>query len=187
MKDLTFTLINKDREYGKLDPIVSSDRMGDDGLNSAIREKWEASEDDFPSGNGNIKSDTYFDGEKVVFVSYLNRIAEKWHKRSELLQRWDNIISSHLLLYRLICLFNTAPDCDPDPYKCVWTMSIVHKPTGKRIAFGEHKACPSFWLPEADFAKLDPAFSEDLRELLAFLISDQLAHPYDGVTAGQIA
>jgi len=97
-------------------------------------------------------------------------------------------IPSALALYRL-CAFDagTVRAYGPDGYKCVWSMSFIHAATGELVVFGEHKGAFSFWTRFSGKKDAPHALCEDLLALLTYLVSDNFAHPYDGLVAGGVA
>lgn len=177
-KKLTFTKVDKTKRYNMIDPDGTNERCGEEKMNKEITDKWQFTKED-DNGCGNVNSDCSFDIEngKVIWDD------TNFSKRVGL----TNLISSPLLLYRLICLFSEAPEVPSDPYKSIWWYHIKHKKSKKVLGFGEWKGASGFWLPETSHTKLNVDFKKDLEELLLFIISDQIAHPYDGCTAGQIA
>ena len=74
-----------------------------------------------------------------------------------------------------------------DAYKSLWEYPLQHKETKEYLTLLEYKA--GFTI-NAKFTKpeqLPESFAFDLLELLNFLVSDQIAHPYDGTLAGTVA
>lgn len=173
---LTFTKVDLSKRYYMID--LDDKRMGDYDALEEIRNKWIIGGES-QAGCGNVSAECAFDllKGKIVWGGWNNPGAFYI----------SNIIDSPLLLYRLICVFNEPPETEKDPYKTVWWYHIKHKPSGKVLAFGEWKGAARFWLPETNHTKLKPEFKKDLEDLLLFLVSDQIPHPYDGCTAGQIA
>lgn len=99
-----------------------------------------------------------------------------------------NLISSQLLLYRLIATFGTAPSNEEvEGYKSIWSYTL-HWTSGQednskkgRFVLSDYKGAFTFhfWGPkEASRSALD---------LLEWLVSDNVPHPYDGVLAGNQA
>lgn len=174
--ELTFTKVNKNRRYNMIDP--EGERMGNYDLAEAIKSRWEHTNDS-TSGCGNVNYDCSFDLENC-------KIEWGRHDFANTLGI-GNLISSPLLLYRLISIFFGAPEVVSDPYKTIWWYNLRHKKTGKLMHFGEWKGCSGFWLPEGGHNELKQPFKKDLEELLLFLVSDQIPHPYDGCTSGQVA
>jgi hypothetical protein len=98
------------------------------------------------------------------------------------------VISSANLLYRLLCLYKaTVESYGPDGYKLVWTVSLKHKETGETLMFGEWKGGSNMWTRFHSHEELPESFNKDLLELLNFLCSTKVPHPYDGCVAGSVA
>lgn len=96
------------------------------------------------------------------------------------------LISSHLLMYRLCCLFKGHVDVSgPQGYKSVWEVYMRHKSTGQLISFTEHKGSPSFY--SSIFPPTDSEFDGDWVDLLNLLLDRECPHPYDGLVAGSVA
>lgn len=171
---LTFTKIDLTKRYYMTD--LDGERMGNYKALEEIKKTWMSS-DVSSDGNGNVGHECCFD---------LPNGEIKWDCGFDGL-RMSNILTSQLLLYRLICVFNTPPIAVRNPYKTIWWFCIKHKSSGKILTFGEWKGAAGFWLPEGTHKQLKPNFKQDLEWLLLFLVSDQIPHPYDGCTAGQIA
>lgn len=62
-----------------------------------------------------------------------------------------------------------------------------YEKTGEIVIFGEHKAGSSFWTKFVNIKDVPKEFLKDLKELIEYLVSDEVSHPYDGVVAGSIA
>jgi hypothetical protein len=96
-------------------------------------------------------------------------------------------IPSALLLYRLGCVFDGEVHFDREGYKCIWEFPLKHKKTGEIVIFGEHKGGSSFWTRFVNVKDVPKEFLKDLKELVEYLVSDEVTHPYDGVLAGSVA
>lgn len=96
-------------------------------------------------------------------------------------------IPSALLLYRLGCVFDGEVHFDREGYKCIWEFPLKHIKTEEVVIFGEHKAGSSFWTRFVNVKDVPKEFLKDLKELIEYLVSDEVSHPYDGVVAGSIA
>lgn len=184
---LTFNKIDSDKKYGKIDPNFGSGKGNYEKLQE-IQAKWGYISTTALSEyvNGNIAHQIRFNNSNTS-----NKGFEFVNFEESLDNRRDysfieDIISTHLLMYRLICIF-FSPPITGNWYKSVWEYPIYHISTGKQLIFGEHKGASNFWLSEMSHTQLENSFKKDLIELLNFLISDQIPHPYDGCTAGQIA
>jgi hypothetical protein len=96
-------------------------------------------------------------------------------------------ISSALLLYRLICLaFYPAPFRD-EPYKVLWSVGLKHKETGYEICLEDYKAGCHLGSVFSEKEQIPTVLQRDLLELLDFLVSNQIVHPYDLTIAGSVA
>jgi hypothetical protein len=176
--ELTFTKIDTEKRYHMIN--LNGERMGNYKIANNITGKWEntlSSSD----GCGNVHYECTFDLENKK-IKWTTKDKD-WSKDLS----FYNIIDSPLLLYRLISVFHSTPEVVTDPYKTIWWFSLKHKKTNKKLTFGEWKGTSGFWLPEHTHTQLKKEFKEDMEELLLFLISDQIPHPYDHCTAGQIA
>lgn len=112
----------------------------------------------------------------------------KSRKLVDLPSFWE-CISSSLLMYRLACIFQ---DLDfelngPNGYKVVWNTSLRHVETGEILSFGEWKGGVSIWSKFHGIGEAPESYQKDLLELLTFLVSNKVVHPYDGVVAGSVA
>jgi hypothetical protein len=100
-----------------------------------------------------------------------------------------SVISSSLALYRLMCLFKYPPVMPPpqEIYKTLWQYPLKHRATGNYLTLLEYKAGFTINTYFHDAKDVPEEFAKDMLDLLDFLISDQVAHPYDGVLAGTVA
>lgn len=96
-------------------------------------------------------------------------------------------IPSALLLYRLGCVFDGEVHFCRNGYKCIWEFALKHEKTGEVVIFGEHKGGATFWTKFMDIKDVPKEFLKDLKELVEYLVSDKISHPYDGVLAGSVA
>lgn len=101
------------------------------------------------------------------------------------------VMSSALLLYRLMCLFPGKLDTNfhADQYKAVWGVELTHKKTHWPLWFGEHKASTRAWpshYPQQYDQPDHAQFKSDVLELMNLLFSPTCPHTY-GVVAGSIA
>jgi hypothetical protein len=176
---LTFSKVDTTKRYYMIN--LSGERMGDYEICENVRKKWESGVSSDGNSNGNVNYDCTFDLKNKII---------RWDDKNESHFNdfyLSNIITSQLLLYRLICMFRAHPEIEQDPYKTIWWLTIKHRKSGKKLTFGEWKGASGFWLPESSHTELKQPFKSDLEELLLFLVSDQIPHPYDRCTAGQIA
>jgi hypothetical protein len=100
-----------------------------------------------------------------------------------------SVISSSLAVYRLMCIFKRPPRMsEPNEiYKTLWEYPLKHKATGHYLTLLDSKAGFNINTQFSDLEDLPPEFASDLLSLLNFLISNQVAHPYDGTLAGTVA
>ena len=172
--------INRIKGQFAVNPDYSAERTGNYELRNKIASKW-ANINGGGDGCGNVHHEFYFDTEKQTFI-----FSDKGLHGDERYLSTYQIISPALFLYRLIATFFGSPKCE-DGYKRIWEYNLLHKETGKSISFSEWKGAAGFWLPEYTYKKLTPQFRADLIELMNYLISNECAHPYDGLVAGGIA
>lgn len=146
--------------------------------------KWEVMKKPVHA-HGNINMILRFNTHVNRFV-FLNDWRENFEDRAHHLSFYE-VISSAFLLYRLICIGFYPQPFAQDSYKTLWSVGLKHRETGHKISLDDHKAgshLASFFSEKAD---LPPVFERDLLELLDFLVSDQLVHPYDLTVAGSVA
>lgn len=100
-----------------------------------------------------------------------------------------SVISSSLAVYRLMCIFKHPPrmDAPNEIYKTLWEYPLKHKATGHYLTLLDSKAGFNIQTQFSDLEDLPPDFASDLLSLLNFLISKEVAHPYDGTVAGTVA
>lgn len=139
----------------------------------SVLEELSASPNLINQGLALIRNETGF--EIVSWCSYFHPGLKLYH-----------IISSSLLLYRLLCLFRcTVHSEGPCGYKAVFDVTLLHKETGKKIAFTEWKGAAEVFLDTIPDA--EEPYARDMLELLNLLCSMECPHPYDGVVAGAVA
>lgn len=180
-KVITNPKIEFKRQFA-VNPDYTQDRTGNYERRDKLNDKWEFFKGEMPSGySGNVHSQFYFDTQKQEFLF-----------SDERLYNDDNFIpmyrlmSPALFLYRLLATFFGSVHC-ADNYKSIWEYNIIHKHTGKVLSFSEHKGAIGFWLPEYSYTQLHHQFKNDLIELMAYLASNECAHPYDNLVAGSVA
>ena len=98
-----------------------------------------------------------------------------------------HIMSSSLLLYRLLCLIPECHVSEGDGYKAVWSVFLEHKVTKQHIGFSEHKGCVSLYYCYDSPPGSDTKFDADWLSLLNLLFHPECPHPYDGTVAGSAA
>lgn len=98
------------------------------------------------------------------------------------------VMSSAMLLYRVMCLFKCNVISEgPKGYKCTWWVTLQHKLTGEYLQFGEWKGAAGIWTRFLVEKELPQEYAEDLLLLLNELYSKDCPHPYDGCVAGSVA
>ncbi len=99
------------------------------------------------------------------------------------------VMSSALLLYRLICIFPSNPQLIVDGaqgYKVPWEFWIKHKETNTLFCMSEWKGGISIRTEYNEYDDNAQA-TNDIIDLLNLIVSNESPHPYDGCTAGQVA
>lgn len=89
------------------------------------------------------------------------------------------VISSPLLLYRLLCLLPVNV-LQMDRYKCVWRVALQHMASGEVLYFYDERTTCQSGL-EADHP--NQQYVEDGIELLNLLFDPMCPHTYDGMVA----
>ena len=169
-----------DREFS-VNPQYVQERTGNYELRDKIASKWDNSKYR-TDGNGNVHHNFCFDISKQTFCFSENGYTYNDGNYMYM----HRIISPALLLYRLIATFFASPVCE-DGYKLIWEYNLIHKKSGVQISFSEWKGAVGFWLAETDYRKLSADLQSDLIDLMNYLISNECAHPYDGLVAGSVA
>jgi len=152
-------------------------------------DKWEAVEHSHPYKHcpgiefiGNVRPLWDKAAKRFVFKDYTLGTAEKYEMIS-------GVISSALLLYRLLVLFSAKVEVEPmeDKYKCIWWVVLRHKATGEYLQLGEWKGAAGTWTKYYDHKELPASFKRDTLALMNELTSKDCPHPYDGLVAGSVA
>lgn len=100
----------------------------------------------------------------------------------------NEIMSSALLLYRLLCLFKCQViSYGPEGYKSVWWITLKHKQSGEILQFGEWKGAAGIWTKFHNTDELPEPYKQDVLDLLNVIYSENCPHPYDGCVAGSVA
>ncbi|KAI7785382.1 hypothetical protein LA080_007218 [Diaporthe eres] len=96
----------------------------------------------------------------------------KFPRRGDTL--FSDLISSQLLLYRIVTTFGAPPNTEEDGYKCAWSFTLLNKedPTCA-LEIHDHKG----W-PQATFSGGERASTEAL-QLLDWLIGENCPHMYN--------
>lgn len=173
-----------------INPPYDAPRLTDTQRQKAISQNWEYALETTPMHGTLATAALRFDLDTNRFI---------WNDFSEnrtLLFQSDRqllgsfaVMSSAMMLYRLICVFVQSPTVGShdDFYKSVWRFPLRHLPSGEFITLLDYKAG---WTVNAMFTEVDqlPAsLANDLLELLNFLISPDVSHPYDKTLAGSVA
>lgn len=138
-------------------------------------------------GNGNLKPVMDRDTGKFLFKEY-DHAKGNYAEFHEDYAAICDAISSAMLLYRLLCLFQcTVISEGPEGYKCVWWVTLSHKATGEQLMFGEWKGAAGIWTKFADKKEAPKEFLKDMLLLLNELCAQDCPHPYDGCVAGSVA
>jgi hypothetical protein len=165
-------------------PPHAADRLKNTVWQDLVKDKWIFTPDAPHLHNNLATNDLRFNTDTNSFE--LSDIKDRFYKP---LEAMSFAISSSLLLYRLMCVFGKAPIVPPteDIYKSLWAFPLSHRSSGEYFTFLDYKGgatVNSFYSQKEDLPEL---VAKDLLELLEFLISDQIAHPYDNVLAGTVA
>jgi hypothetical protein len=161
-------------------PHVMAQRITDETLQTHLSLKWQFVSP-LPPLNGNL----------LIHLQYsLSKKAFEWveHPTLDLNAPFTvEVISASLLLYRLMCVFYEPPLVPKRAYKTLWEYPLLHVATGHVLGLMDYKAGISMVTAFDDLSEMPDDFAKDALELLNFLVSEQVAHPYDGVLAGSIA
>jgi hypothetical protein len=113
---------------------------------------------------------------------------ERHERDPERFEYMFHVISSAMLLYRLLCLFKADVETEgPEGYKCIWWVNLKHKETGEILRFGEWKGAAGIWTRFHRNDELPEAYKRDMLLLLDELVAEDCPHPYDGNIAGSVA
>ncbi len=160
------------------------DRMADYETGEVLQSKFESIKDPNIGCNGNIAYNFLVDKKtlqtKVCKNAFNNR--EKGYMLYE-------VMSSALMLYRLICMFpNPVVICQGAAgYKVPWEMFFKHKETGHVICMSEWKGSFNLRSEFNDINDVPLSLQEDLCMLFDLLYSNNSPHPYDHTVAGSCA
>jgi hypothetical protein len=167
-----------------IQPTYEQQRAENQVWQDLVIEKWELLRKPTDT-HGNIEMILRFD-------MRLNRFILLESKR--LSYRFDDnhisfarTISSALLLDRLICLAFYPNPFREEPYKVLWSVGLKHKATGYEICLEDYKAGCHLGSVFSEKDDIPPILQKDLLELLDFLVSNQIVHPYDLTVAGSVA
>lgn len=183
--------------------LVNCELVIDRNANYERREQMEAAFEpdpaqNFPDSSGNVAHELGIvkDTLKCQFHTYdddppfpsMDERIKNIIERKKTYASLHEAIPSALLLYRLICTFGPVKlDCEGNKgYKMVWYYVLNHKPTNTKIAFSEWKGAAGFHTTFSTYKKMPEELRKDLLALIEYLLSDECAHPYDGLTAGSV-
>ena len=173
-----------ERENYLIQPQYYQERAEDSVLQDAIYEKWQLI--DTVNIHANISQYLWYNVDNQAFV-FIDDIFPR--EGNHLIS--NNVISSAFLLYRLMCM--KFPPRFPQHgeeeefYKTIWAVSLKHKKTGQILNFNDYKAGWHLGMIYSHPEDMPTDFREDVLELLNFLISNQVVHPYDLTIAGSVA
>ena len=165
-------------------PLRHAERLENTVWQDLVREKWNFAPD-APAMHNNLATNSLrFNTDTYTFE--LSKVPDWLYKP---LEAMSVAISSPLLLYRLMCVFGNAPIVVPAKtiYKTLWSFPLRHRSTGQYVTLLDYKGGATLNSFYSQKEELPEVFAGDLLELLQFLISDQVAHPYDNVLAGAVA
>jgi hypothetical protein len=165
-------------------PPYIAERLKNTDWQDIVKDKWTFSPDS-PHLHNNLATNCLrFDTEQQCFV--LNDVRDSSHRNTESL---GSVISSSLLLYRLICVFNETPIVSnaQEAYKSVWEFPLCHRSTSDYFTFIDYKGAATVNSYHSRKEDMSEQVASDFLELITFLTSDQVAHPYDHLLAGSVA
>lgn len=198
-----------------IDPPEVQARVKDSVYARATKQvaKWEGVIHPDQEFIGNVGMNLKYNKEDGGFVFQPDSAPTDWDK----FPLMSSVISSALLLYRLLCLFgspaaqhaqlklpatiianrrilwdNPAVKVEPASgddghYKCIWWFTLRHKKTGEYLELGEWKGAPGIWTKYHGADEMPKSFRQDTLLLLNELCSPDCPHPYDGLVAGSVA
>jgi hypothetical protein len=163
-------------------PPCSTARLKDTGFQEGIKAKWQVRPKSAHLHNNLATDGLYYNTEKKSFI-----FGGKFDWRNPSLLSPYQVIASSLVVYRLMCLFHKPPVVPKEPYKSLWEYRLQHRETKEYLTLLEYKAGFTINARHSSASALPESFAFDMLELLNFLVSDQIAHPYDGTLAGCVA
>jgi hypothetical protein len=164
-----------------IQPQLFGERLPDKDKQLSIVNEWTQ----YPGFLGLANNLNYFLsyslGEKCFFF-----IEEDQFKESGMYSM-EETISSPLALYRLLAMgFNLTP-MEETPYKILWSVTLTHKETRELFQIRDYKGGVEIASTATSPDRLSPQVKQSILNFLNFLISDQVAHPYDLTKAGSVA
>lgn len=161
------------------------DRTGNYDRAEAIAERWEPIGGDIDHCGMSL----YYYKPENRFITYdqaKEKTAETFIITDDNIYLFSDCISPALWFYRSVNLFYTQPQVN-NWYKGFWQLPIKHRETGICFIFTEWKGSPSLhWdaVNEEPEPEKVEVFMDDLNEMLLFMLSDEMPHPYDRTVSG---
>ena len=165
-------------------PTYAQERAPNQIWQDQVVAKWEVQKR-ATNMHGNINMILRFD-KRINRFLFLDDWPKSIKERAYHLSFYE-VISSAFLLYRLICIGFYPQPFDKDGYKTLWTVGLKHRETGHNVSLSDYKAGSNLASFVSEKTDMPPVFERDLLELLDFLVSNQLVHPYDLTVAGSVA
>jgi hypothetical protein len=173
-----------ERENYLVQPQYYQERAEDSILQDAIYEKWQLI--DYQNIHANIAQHLWYNTDNQEFV-----LVEDIYPRTGNYLMSNNVISSAFLLYRLMSMkfYPRFPQNgeEDECYKSIWGVSLKHKTSGQILNFNDYKAGWHLGMIYSRPSEMPSDFKEDVLQLLNFLISNQIVHPYDLTISGSVA
>lgn len=168
------------KENYHIQPEYEAGRAENDILQNIIKEKWMC-ETKEQNTHSNIEMNLRYEPKSNTFYFAGNRFDARYDSPTI-----ASTISSAFMLYKLLCL-GFHPVYPQSPYKVLWTVGLKHKNSSNILTIGDYKAAVSIGMNFSEPEQLPTDFKKDFLELLNFLISDDVVHPYDLTVAGSVA
>ena len=168
-----------------IQPEYRADRAENDTLQNIIKEKWICEKKELNT-HSNVEMNLRYDSKSNTFYFIDNNFDTRYDSPTISIA-----ISSAFMLYKLLCLefYPVYPRILPHdkPYKVLWTVGLTHKSSSNILTIGDYKAAVSIGMNFSEPDQLPTDFKKDFLELLNFLASDDVVHPYDLTVAGSVA
>ena len=159
--------------------LMQSQRTGNYEKQEKIANKWLVLNEACPACT-NLESSLRFGGK---FWLLENPLSERGFRDLAM----SMVMSAPLGYYRLICIFKAAPQIATDGYKQLLAFPLQHRNTESYLEFTDYKGGFGIAAHFTDASQLPMEYKQDLLELLNFLTSNEVAHPYDKTVAGSVA
>jgi hypothetical protein len=173
------------RENYFIQPQYRADRAENDILQNIIKDKWVCAKTEL-NAHSNIEMSLRYEPKSNEFYFIDNHYDTRYDSPTI-----ASTISSAFMLYKLLCLefYPVYPHILPEdkPYKELWLVGLKHKKSDNILTIGDYKAAVSIGMNFSEPDQLPNDFKRDFLELLNFLISDDVVHPYDYTVAGSVA